>query len=387
MINKDIIQLCDIVKTALRNELYVESIHNPTELTKLAKENGLSGLIYPSLNHDKAPESLRKTLQKEHYIYIAQSTKQDALLQDIAIIFEQNDISYILLKGATLRHLYLEPYMRSMGDVDILVHAEDMEKIHTLLNQAKYENIYNSHAHDGFRHLNGCVIEVHPHITHPIKNHDNTLFNDSWNYVKNNHELQPEYELTYLLYHTVKHLLSSGIGLRTLLDIGIYVKHYKNEINIDTLNDMLKQTNLTTFAHRIMLLQQHYFELPNLFDNKDEKPLTDNFIQLMTKYIAISGVHGTGDEFNKMIPRLANTSKRFPRFRLFYRVLFPKVSTMKEHYPIVQKSIIFYPIGWILRVFRLLFTSRKSTIHKIHQTSIPKDQIKRINLMFEELGL
>ena len=290
-----------------------------------------------------------------------------------------------------MRELYPMPYMRSMGDIDVLVDEKNMKLIHTLFKSQEYKKLYNSDAHDGFQHSNGSVIEIHPQITREIEGHEVQLFVNSWSkaIVEDGYTyiLQPEYELTYLIYHAAKHFKSSGVGLRTLLDIGLYAKANEVFINKDLLLDMLAKTNFSIFAKNILKLQLYYFQIPALKDLYNNEPMSTEFMSFMTRYITISGVHGTGDKFNRTMVKIAQSDVKHPKIHFLLKSLFPSLSAISNQYSFVRNKWILYPIGWFIRTFRLLTIRLKSSINKLRQTSISKADLDIVTTMLKELGL
>ena len=54
-------------------------------------------------------------------------------------LFEQNDIQYAVIKGAILSYaLYGDPFIRSSGDIDILIHRRDTDKTKALLKETGF---------------------------------------------------------------------------------------------------------------------------------------------------------------------------------------------------------------------------------------------------------
>ena len=51
----------------------------------------------------------------------------------IFCLFQEKNIDFIVLKGIYLRYLYPNPDLRTMSDIDILVHKEDLDKISEIL--------------------------------------------------------------------------------------------------------------------------------------------------------------------------------------------------------------------------------------------------------------
>ena len=234
-------------------------------------------------------------------------------------------------------------------------------------------------------------LQVHPQITREIEGHEVQLFVDSWDkaFVEDGYTyiLQSEYELTYLMYHAAKHFKSSGVGLRTLLDIGLYAKANEVSINRDILLEMFAKTNLSIFAKNIFKLQFYYFQIPALKDLYDTEPMSTEFKNFMTRYITISGVHGTGDKFNRTMVKIAQSDVKHPKIHFLFKSLFPSLSAISNQYIFIRNKWILYPIGWIIRTFRLLTIRLKSSINKLRQMSISKTHLDITMIMLKELGL
>lgn len=384
-------QLCEVVQYALQNKAYILPIINETELIHMAKENGLSGFIYTALNNKSTSPELKSALKKEHYIYFAQSTKQEEAIKDIKVTLSENKIRHIFLKGSVIRDLYPVPYMRSMGDIDIVVEKESMDLIHKIFEEKQYENIGNSEAHDRFKHPNGSDIEVHPRITRNTIGLETSLFDDTWicSFVEEGetYRLNPEFELTYLIYHAAKHFKSSGVGLRTLLDIGLYGRAYENSIDKETLLVMFEKANISKFSENMIKLQDSFFKLTTINNLYENESLSNEFIDFMTKYISVSGSHGTGDKFNNIIGRIVSSDVKYPKLDFLIKSLFPSLSVVSNHASFVKDRWYLYPIGWVVRLFNIVVLRRKTSFRKLQQLTIPKNYIDQSSSMFKELGL
>lgn len=58
------------------------------------------------------------------------------------------DIPYVILKGQVSAFYYPNPMLRSMGDVDFLVHKEDRGKVDQLLKNSGFEKLSGTEKHD-----------------------------------------------------------------------------------------------------------------------------------------------------------------------------------------------------------------------------------------------
>jgi hypothetical protein len=355
----------------------------------MAKDNGLSGMLYSTICPSNNATDLCRRLQKELYVYLATATTQDEALDDITSLLNNASIRFVLLKGSYLRTLYPEPHMRSMGDIDVLVEPHHMERIHNILDKNGYANPVNGPAHDLFTHPNGVTIEVHPHLARPIDGVPVPLFDAIWDHAHPvhamEHRLEPNYELVYLIYHLAKHFRSGGIGLRSVLDIGLLGEHHQSDLDWAHIQSMLDEIGYLRFGQSILSLTKEWFQRPNT--SFDWPPMDPNLLQVVTRYVSISGVHGTGETFNRAIASLGSSNTRFPKLFRLMRMVFPSAHQLSHRYRFLARTILLYPLAWTMRTVRILFTSTRRVWMTIRRLFIPGKDIKKAASMFEELGL
>jgi len=95
-------------------------------------------------------------------------------LLEVAEQFSAAEVSYAVLKGCATAHLdYVDPNRRQFGDVDLLVHPRDMERVQQLLWRAGWRQAYPlPRYHDRFTHAitfrrSGIAeIDLHQRIGH-----------------------------------------------------------------------------------------------------------------------------------------------------------------------------------------------------------------------------
>ena len=383
-------QLLEASKQALNNQMIELKIADEPAFFKLMVSSGLSGVIIPALNLSHYSERFNQKAQGVIYQFMDKDLKQQRLIQKLRALFKKNEIDFMFLKGTKLKSLYKETYMRGMGDIDVLVRS-DLDVIQDLF---KRENIHletRSLAHDHYHTDDGLIIEIHPSIHNDFNPKYHGYFKGAWEHVTKvsdyEYTLTPDFELVYLLYHLAKHVESSGIGLRSLLDIGIYRLHYEKEIDDVLLFETLENINMTRFYNTVMLLNQKYFGL-------ETKPIKVDFIlsdedyTVMTNYFVTSGIHGQGETFNPMAPRLAaSTNKGKSKFRVLMRIIFPKMRDARGLFPVLNKHPYLYPFMIVYRNFKLLFFKRKSSIYKLKALNESDRNREEIINLFEKMGI
>ncbi|MBR5223437.1 MAG: nucleotidyltransferase family protein, partial [Clostridia bacterium] len=188
---------------------------------------------------------------------------------EIGDILTENGIEYVLFKGVASAAYYKKPDIRAMGDVDILINPQDIEKVHNLLLSIGYttnDDIFKKDNHISYvRHINGVrsVIEVHfkvsttpDAVADEFDNCFKTVFEDKREIsVLSGKCFVPSHfhHGVILLLHTATHLTKEGIGLRHICDWAVFVNSFSNDDFVKTFEAPLKQMGLWRFAQLLTL--------------------------------------------------------------------------------------------------------------------------------------
>ncbi|MCK9536333.1 MAG: nucleotidyltransferase family protein [Bacilli bacterium] len=385
--NPIIKQLCDICVASLNKQQYISPLINEKALFVMSKENGLTGLIYPTIKKMLSVSEISRKVEKDYYTYIAADIKQNALAGRINALLNKHGIDHVFLKGFNLKTIYPESYMRGMGDIDILIRESDQAIVKNVFKDKKIILTGKAEHHDNYLYGKDVFIEVH-HTLFPERHQ--FLDIDPWGLAnsisQHCYEFEKEYELVYLLSHLAKHFASSGAGLRSVLDIGLYLKHYLNKLNLDKLFDYIKAINKEIFFTNIVYLNKLLFSF-DFPENLYLSPLLlyDDYWEI-TQYIAMAGIHGYGHDFNIFAVQMATHQLKDKKpFSFYSNKIFPPYKTMKSIYPIIARWKILLPFGWVLRWFRLLF--KKSTYNKIKKMKIKQKEVSDNINFLQKVGL
>jgi hypothetical protein len=359
---------------------------------KITKENGLCALVFSSMNKDVNNQNLYQTLEKDLYSYVSLDTKQLIVIQHIKDILQKAEIKFILLKGSVLKDIYKQSYMRVMGDIDILIEEHHILKVQQLFELNQIKSIGNSYAHDRYMTVDRVYIEVHPRLYHDFDPKYKPLFIDPWKYalqkVGFEYQFTKEYELVYLLYHLAKHLSSSGIGIRSILDIGLYQSKYELNMDIDILETYLDVAELKQFYLVLLELNKTLFEFTFKKELNVNIELKEEDKATLLNYIIISGLHGNGSAFNAFAARNAHYHlKNKSRVRMIFDIIFPKYKDMAEMYPYIKKIKVCIVCAWMSRWFKLIFKKRTSTFIKIKKLQSSRKNLNQTEHIMKSFGL
>ncbi len=355
------------------NILKVSLAHNITNLVGYAIINGKYNV----------PEEIKKQFEKKIFERLTVSTNQNNELLKVFRLFEEYNISYMPLKGIILQDLYPEKDMRTMADADILIKNTQYDEARKILSDLGYE-FYSESNHE-FNYIKKPYmhIELHKYLI-PSYNEDlYQYFGDGWkkaqlcNDNSSRYELSTEDNFIYLIAHFAKHYRDAGIGIKSVIDLWVYLEKYPN-MNMEFIYLELDKLNLKTFFENILKLIRAWFADGQM----------DEVASMMTLFIINSNTFGTMK--NQMSAKSIRENKNIEDAQKFkyLRNIFPNLEKMKLIFPILEKLPILLPFFWAFRVVRFVLF-RRDRIEKNKQiiNSIDVDSISEYDKHMKIVGI
>lgn len=262
---------------------------------------------------------------------------------------EAEGIWYALLKGSVIRDLYPRFGMREMVDADILFDASrapDVKRI--MLDLGFTVDEYGHRNHDTYHKAPVSSIEMHRSLFCPEAAPDLYAY-----YARVKDRLLPVAGTTcafrfsdedlylYLTAHEYKHYSTGGTGLRSLLDIYVFLRN--RPIDRDYVAREAAVLGIAEYEQKNRELAFRVFDGAEL--TPEEKGMLD--------YMIASGTYGT--EAHKA----GNEVARKGRGAYFLSRLFPSIDYLAKLYPALRKAPFLYPLFWMLRMLRGIFFRRK----------------------------
>lgn len=387
--NQTFLEVQRALFAALHHRDFDHVIEDSKAFYIMTMENGLSGLIFSVLDKDRTHPELFQRLQRNHYDYIARDVKQIEAIKTIDQLLNQHHIDHLFMKGSILKFIYPETYMRAMGDIDVLIKEGTLQQVHELFKELNIVCTSHSKQHDVFEMPNGVVCEVHPMLYKPFNDHYQ-MIGEVWNHVhleeEHRYRMNPEFELIYLMYHLAKHMEAGGIGLRSILDIGLYTKKYEDIIDEQRFNEFVQRMNMQTFMHTMLAFSEKAFGIRTKLTN--DILLDDETYEELINYLSVSGIHGIGRKHNAMASRVVTYKrKKQSRFKVWMDILFPNLETMIGIYPWLKRAKILLPIAWFIRWIKIMVKRPKQSLKKVKQLQIDDEVIIKRQTFFEKIGL
>ena len=305
-----------------------------------AKEQTVFGLINDILpQHNEAVD-----LCKASYMRIMYEQEQMIRLLDGA------NIPFVILKGSSAAMYYPKPYLRTMGDIDLLVKYEHYLDAISLF-EANGFVYQHGKGKDGRvlekeRNIvyikNDIIFELHKRFSSPGYNVDD-LLEDAINrreyHLINGYSFPalPDVENGLVLIgHIYQHLKENKLGLRQIIDWEMYIHNVADKCFWrERFIDSLKSAGLLELAVCITDICNNFLGLPDRIDwgikieNELSKDLLNmimsdgNFGRKAKKSLVATDERG--------ISGAAYGIKRFGFFKYFYKVGLSTWSLCKKH--------------------------------------------------------
>ncbi len=304
-------------------------------------------------------------------------------LARIKNIFEEAGVKFVPLKGAVLRGLYPEGYLRNSCDIDILVRPEDEGAAAAKLTEKLGYVVKYRTTHD----LQIYTLDERVHIELHYELIEDDFFDAAdkvlaavWDDVSPvssgscEHEMSREMFYFYHISHMAKHIkYGGGCGIKQFVDIYVMKKngYLPNDISL------LEKGGLLRFAKIAEALTDKWF-----CGIEPEAELSEG-TKMLEKYVLDSGVYGS---INNLVTL---RRKNKGQFRYILSRMFLSYGDMKLRYPSIKGKRYLMPFYQVRRWFSILFgDSKKRGLQELKLNgNISKEQIELANNIMDELGL
>ena len=272
----------------------------------------------------------------------------------IAMLFDNAKIPFVVIKGASAAVYYPRPSSRTMGDVDVLVGDGKFDAAFELLKENGYEFLtdYEDGRDYSFK-KGGVIFELHKKYSD--KQNDIEIYLADG--IKNAVTLElygktfpslPKAENGLVLLDHIRHHLFGGLGIRQIIDFMLFVNSIpdENEFERDFL-PLFERANLGTLAKVITKMCKKHFGLPvSAAWCEDADDATCD--ELLGRVFS-SGNFGRKDPYEySPVESLTMEIKKFGFFRALQNAGVENCAAFKKHK-------ILRPFAWIYQLFRYLF--------------------------------
>lgn len=352
--------LLHLLRSSILNKIPIEKPENVSfeKVFSLGKYHNVANICYYSISKlkNKPDEKLLSAWKEIKEKAVVKNIIQKNELNSILNTFNKNKIFNVVLKGFELKKLYPSEDMRLMTDIDIFIKKSDTQKVCDIMKSLKYKVESFGKGKDDI-YFKPPVMNVEIHNSLFDKTYEEfdkyfQKFNDMKNTkIKNLYEciFSDEDFFIFLFIHTVKHYMTSGIGIRTVLDIWLYIQEKRQSLDWNYIFFNLEKLKLKNFYFNFIHLGEVWF------GNEKE---TDIDVEI-GKYIFSSGTYGNSK--NNNLNNILNKNNRtfLGKIIAIFFLCFPKLYNMEESYPILKRHPFLLIFCYIHRGIKKIFFDRK----------------------------
>ena len=351
---------------------------NWDEVIAIARKHQIQSILYYQC---KSIPEIEKQLRMDYLMCLHHYVQIEETQHELQTII--GDKQCLFFKGMSVARLYPFPPLRSMGDIDMLVTADNLETVDRLLVSHEFINM-EKNKDEWIYIRNQICVEVHTALMHhDQKNYD--YFNNPWAYV--NGEMRDwEYWLLYLLSHLRAHLVAGGIGIRQFYDLAVIIKNVK--IDFQCISKETKKMGIDEFSNKIFALLSQWFgiDVPKVI-------IDSTFFEMATNEILTNGVFGNNQdrEIKMGVARtMANRDGNYQtaRFLFYCSKLFPPYEVLCEYSycRFLKGRKYLLPVAWAYRWYiSALDSGRRKNASK--QLLAPKGKVNERRRQLKQWGI
>lgn len=276
----------------------------------IARKQALLPMVYDGMEYLPADKRLQGPALMQLIAYVDKVESHNRALDEAAVEISSRlaaeGIRSVLLKGQGNAVLYRNPLHRQCGDIDLYTGAGNFEKAAGIIrgwpeiSDEKPESV----KHIGFTYK-GAILELHREAYYFPDRKSNTLFRpweteelskDSCHVTlgegssKGEVTVPPvDFNLFYIFAHAFTHFMQSGLGLRQLCDLALFIHAHRGEFDTDALCSKLETFDLEEEWKLFVCFLVEILGLP-----QDEVPLYDGRIVPMS-YKMLSRILADGN--------------------------------------------------------------------------------------------
>lgn len=297
---------------------------------------------------------IRDAFEKQVMLAVYRCETQRGELTRLRDALHAAGVPFLPLKGAVLRTLYPEPWMRTSCDIDILVPEEQADSAARLLSeQLDYAYEFKNYHDISMKAPSGVHLELHFSIRENTKSID-PLLSDCWSYAfasaNCEYRFSNEYFFFHHLAHASYHFLHGGCGVRPFLDL--WLLEHRVSFDAAVRDALLAQAGLTAFAAQARHLSEVWF------GGAAHNDVTRD----MERYLLTGGVYGSAENLMNMQQLRQGGRARY----VLSRVWMPYASLCCK-YPSLEGRPALTPLYQLRRWGHLLLSSAdtKRSLHEL----------------------
>ena len=313
----------------------------------LSHIHGVEPLVYQGLQDAgiwaQVPEDLQNFYSAAYMQAIYRDAQFSHIQSKLQTLLTEAGVPHIFLKGACLKKDYPVPALRTMCDIDVLVHTEDYQKIDKVALSLGGVPEAGDGNHHNYSFPGGAQVEFHPNLLHhstPVA----AAINPGWQYARTDcpgcsMELTEEGFYLNIICHLADHFVRGGVGVRFVLDVWVCRHLRQTQPDRSFVEHELARFGLLKFTQNLEALAENWF-------GRGE---SSALLEELGEYFLTSGSHGISDRAMLNAVTLSDGGNR--RSALLGKIFYPKAE-LEDRFPWCKGKPYLLPAAWCVRAFR-----------------------------------
>lgn len=309
---------------------------------RFAQRNSVANIIaycFDKVNV-RPDETVYNVMENDRRYHILKETSQLFDVEKILREFDEAGVRNVPLKGYFMKHIYPQTDFRTMTDIDILVDKKNFGEVERIFTEQGFENVGVLNVKEIHFRKDLMYFEIHADLNEG----DDRSYSDIWNRVlpregyKLSCKMSDEDFYIYNLYHSFKHFLHGGIGLRMVMDVYVYLTAFPS-LDADYIAAELEKRGMVQFEKEMRELAFSWFS--------DDETVINEF----GEFVLYCGTFG-----DRKVT-FYQGKQRTGRFYWLKQVFTP-LNEMKRRYSYLDKAPFLLPFSWVQYWFTRIFLHR-----------------------------
>lgn len=353
------------------------------DIYSAAVRHSLDALVTTAL--EAAGFSSPKAAEKK-LLAIRKNMLFDSARAEILSRLEEKGIKYMPLKGVIMKELYPSVGLRQMSDNDILFDAAYRADVRDIMTDlGYYVKLYEFSNQDVY--MKDPVLNFEMHVALFTDDHSKT-FEDYFSVAfdravsdgvsKFGYKMTDEDFYVFMKAHEYKHYTHNGTGLRSLVDVYVYLRSKGDSLDYDYVRAECEKlgagnyevVSIADYEAVTRDLAMHIFDpevakaLVEADRGNGASPISVDERNLLNTFID-SATYGTQEiSLNNLLDRKKreeNISAGAAKRRFFIRLIFPDMDYYRTKCPDIDRKKYLIPVIWLKRGFAAVFKRPKGT--------------------------
>lgn len=365
-------------------------------LFRCAEAQSLVGVCYAqlkklSLNGKNVPDPVLKRFHEGFYSDVWSAANQRAAMAELMPKLKEAGIISLPFKGWVVRQSWPVPELRTMGDIDILIHGEDQKAVDDILVSQGFQRKVDHQAVWSY-FSEYLMLEIHNRMLYEHIGNDVDYigyFDHAWEHASD--KLDPDFHMLFLITHLAKHIVNCGMGFRGFLDLVFYARGHQSQLHWICISKELEKLKLLRFTETCYAFCLEWFGAEPPIPVKTLDP---EFSSSVTEKMFRDGTFGLDNEQNadaKAAREISHSGGSYwsAAIKLTLHRVFPPYEDLQlvPWYAFLDGRPWLLPVAWVYRWYYVLKHKQKKGKAMLLEPYENKSDVRKRQQFIHDWGI